>query len=157
MDAFRSSSTPQYLLDIFQCGRESSSIINKIEHIEIYCTGPDGINSHGARVLKILKDLKAMSIVFGKDPGEPDEHKENLVTFDMTQEGSTFSVMGHMKATALIDGTRCIPYYKEKNTKERVKFADQRPYGLVPVLGWVGLYMYHNRQYLKQVVDSFVY
>ncbi|TEY30455.1 hypothetical protein BOTCAL_0871g00020 [Botryotinia calthae] len=157
MDTFRSSSTPQYLLDIFQRGQGSSSIINKIQYIEIYCTGPDGIKTHGPRSLNILKDLKAISIVFGKDPGEPDEHKENLVTFDMTRKGPTFSVMGHMEATALIDGTRCIPYYKEKNTNERVKCADQRLYGLVPVLGWVGLYMYHNRQYLKQVVNSFIH
>ncbi|TGO49287.1 hypothetical protein BCON_0214g00020 [Botryotinia convoluta] len=157
MDAFRSSSTPQYLLDIFQCDGESSSIIDKIEYIELYCTGPSGINTHGARALNILKNLKAMKVVFGKEPGEPDERRETLVTFDMTQRGHTFSEMGHMKITELIDGTRCIPYYKENNEKERVKFADQRPHGLVPMLGLVGLYMYHNRRYLKQVVTSFIF
>ncbi|TGO32227.1 hypothetical protein BHYA_0338g00090 [Botrytis hyacinthi] len=135
MDAFRSSSTPQHVLDILQCDEESSGIVDEIECIELYCTGPSGINSHGARVLRILENLESMSIVFGKEPGEHDERRENVVTFDMTQRINIISEMSrHMKITEIFDGNRCIPYYKEKNEKERAKFADQRPYGFVPML-----------------------
>ncbi|KAF7946576.1 hypothetical protein EAE96_009571 [Botrytis aclada] len=156
MEAFLSSSTPQYLLDIFQCGSQPSSIMDEIEYIDLYCTGPREIDIHGASALNIFKNLKAMNLVYGQEPGEPDERMETLFTFDMTHRGHTFSETEHMKITVLNEGTHFIPYYKEKNEKERVKFADQRPYGLVPMLGWIGLYMYHNRRYLKEVVNSFI-
>ncbi|KAF7905093.1 uncharacterized protein EAF01_005614 [Botrytis porri] len=138
IDAFRNPSMPQYVLDILQRDRGSSSIVDEIEHIEIYCTGSTGNNLHGARVLRMLKNLKTMNIIFGKEPGGHDERRETVVAFDMTQRGNTFSGTGdHMKVTVKIDGNRCIPYYKEKNEKERVKVADQRPYGLVPMLGLI--------------------
>ncbi|KAF7932428.1 uncharacterized protein EAE98_003727 [Botrytis deweyae] len=158
MDAFRSSSTPRYVLDIFKSFEGSSSIVKKIKCIELYCTGPPEINIHGARVLRILKKLKVMNIVFGGESGKPDERREKVVTFDMTQTGHAISGMDHMKITEIIDGNRCIPYYKEKNEKERIKFAGQRPYALlVSMLGLVGFYIYHNRRYLKQVVDYFMF
>ncbi|KAF7896152.1 hypothetical protein EAF00_006167 [Botryotinia globosa] len=124
MDAFRSSYTPQNLLDILQCDEQSSSIVDEIEHIEVHCTGTSGINIHGAFVLGILRSFKAMNIVFSKEPAEPDEGRETVVTFNMTPRGRTFSRMNDMNTTEIIDGDRCIPYYKEKNKKERVKFAE---------------------------------
>lgn len=40
-----------------------------------------------------------MNIVFSKEPAEPDERREIVVTFDMTQRGDAFSGMSDVKIT----------------------------------------------------------